>query len=132
MSPIANMLVQLKNAQARSQNEVVLPFSKMKFAIISILQERGFIESVEKKKKKTKKSEFDVLSVGLKYNDGVGAIDDIKLISKPSRRIYAGRGELKTVRSGYGMSVVSTSKGVMSGENARKAGLGGEILFEIW
>lgn len=132
MSPIADMLTQLKNAQARGHNEAVLPFSKMKFAIVSILQEKGFVESVEKKKKKTKKSEFDTLSIKLKYNNGVGAIDDIKLISKPSRRIYAGSGELKSVRSGYGISVVSTSKGVMSGENAKKAGLGGEVLFEIW
>ncbi len=126
------MLTQLKNAQARSQSEIVLPFSKIKLAIASILQEKGFIESVEKKKRKTKKSEFDTLSIKLKYNNGVGAIDDIKLISKPSRKVYAGKGELKMVKSGYGISVVSTSKGVMSGENAKKAGLGGEVLFEIW
>lgn len=126
------MLTQLKNAQARGQSEVVMPFSKIKFSIALILQEKGFVDVVEKKKKKTKKSEFDTLSIKLKYNDGVGAIDDVKLISKPSRKVYAGKDELKTVKSGYGISVISTSKGVMSGENAKKAGLGGEVLFEIW
>lgn len=126
------MLNQIKNAQARGKDEVTLPFSKMSFNIAEILKKSGFVSEVEKKKMKTKKSEVDVLSIRLKYNDGTGAISGIKLISKPSRRIYAGKEDLKPVRSGYGLAIVSTSKGLMTGDEARKLGMGGEVLFEIW
>lgn len=132
MSPIANMLVQLKNAQSRGLEEVVLPFSKIKFSIAEILKNKGFISEVEKKKRKMKKAEVDILYIRLKYNNGIGAIDDVKLISKPSRRVYTGRDELRQVKNGYGVSVISTSKGLMTGEDARKAGIGGELIFEIW
>ncbi|MBI2062757.1 MAG: 30S ribosomal protein S8 [Candidatus Yanofskybacteria bacterium] len=132
MSPIANMLIQLKNAQARGYAEAVLPFSKIKFDIAQILKNKNFISTVEKKKKKTKKTEFDVLAIGLKYDNGVGVINEIKMVSKPSRRIYSGKKGMKKVKDGYGILIVSTSKGVMSGEDAKKAGLGGEVLFEIW
>ena len=126
------MLTQIKNAQTRGKSEMVLPFSRIKFEIAGILKNKGFINNVDKRKRKTKKSEFDMLAVELKYKDSVGAIEGIKLISKPSRRMYAGKKDLRPVKSGYGISVVSTSKGIMAGEDARKAGLGGEILFEIW
>ena len=126
------MLTQIKNAQTRGKSEMVLPFSRIKFEIAGILKNKGFINNVDERKRKTKKSEFDMLAVELKYKDSVGAIEGIKLISKPSRRMYAGKKDLRPVKSGYGISVVSTSKGIMAGEDARKAGLGGEILFEIW
>ncbi len=132
MSPIANMLVQLKNAQARNLEEVVLPFSGTKWSIANILKNKGFVAEVEKKKQKAKKTEFDLIWIKLKYENNAGAISGIKLISKPSRRIYAGKEDLKLVKSGYGISVISTSKGIMTGEEARKAGVGGEIIFEIW
>jgi len=132
MSPIADMLTQIKNAQARGKSEIVLPFSRIKFEIAGILKNKGFISNADKRKRKTKKSEFDMLAVELKYNDGAGAIEEIKLVSKPSRRMYAGKEDLKPVKNGYGISVVSTSKGIMTGEDARKAGLGGEVLFEVW
>lgn len=132
MSPIANMLIQLKNAQARGYTEIVLPFSKIKFEIAQILKNKNFISMVEKKKKKAKTSEQDIIEIGLKYDNGGGAINEIKMISKPSRRIYSGKQGIKQVKNGYGISVISTSKGIMSGEDAKKAGLGGEVLFEIW
>ena len=72
------------------------------------------------------------MAIGLKYENGAGAINDIKMISKPSRRMYVGKGELKPIKSGYGIAVISTSKGIMAGDDAKKAGIGGEILFEIW
>ena len=131
MSPIADMLTQLKNAQMRGYAEVVLPFSQMKFQIAQILKNKNFVGEVEKRKRKTKKSEFDILAIGLKYNNGVGSITDIKMVSKPSRRMYAGKKTLKPVRQSYGISVVSTSKGLMTGDDARKAGLGGEIICEV-
>ena len=126
------MLTQIKNAQARGHAETVLPFSKIKFEIAQILKNKNFISEVEKKKKKTKKSEVGLLAIGLKYDNGTGAINGIKLISKPSRKVYAGKEKLKPVKSGYGISVVSTSKGIMAGDDARKAGVGGEVLFEVW
>ena len=82
--------------------------------------------------KKTKKSEVSILGVELKYENGVGAIGGIKMISKPSRRIYAGKDGLKPVKNGYGISVISTSKGLMTGDEAKKAGIGGEIICEVW
>ncbi len=132
MSPIANMLTQIKNAQSRSKEEVVLPFSKMKLGIAEILKNRGFISGVEKKTKKMKKSEADFISVELKYENGIGAIGGIKMISRPSRRIYAGKNDLKPVRNGYGISIISTPKGLMTGSEAHKAGIGGEIICEVW
>jgi small subunit ribosomal protein S8 len=132
MSPIANMLVQIKNAQSAGLENVAVPFSEMKFRIAEILKNKGFIENVEKKKKKAHKVEVDFLNIELKYKDGVGAINDIKLISKPSRRMYAGKEALRQVKSGYGISVISTSKGLMTGDDAKKNGIGGETIFEIW
>ena len=132
MSPIANMLTQIKNAQSRGKEEVVLPFSKMTLGIAEILKNKGFVGSVEKKIRKMKKSEISILGVGLKYENGIGAIGDIKLISKPSRRVYVGKDDLKPVRDGYGISIISTPKGLMTGDEARRAGIGGEIICEVW
>jgi small subunit ribosomal protein S8 len=126
------MLSQLKNAQARGHAEVILPFSKIKFDIAEILKEKKFISEVEKRKRKTKKSEFDILAIILKYENGVGPITDMKMVSKPSRRMYSGKDKLQKVKNGYGISIISTSKGIMVGDDAKKAGVGGEVLFEIW
>jgi len=126
------MLTQIKNAQSRGYPEVVLPFSKMLFAIAQILKKAGFVEEVNKIKKKKKGSEFEFISIRLRYENGTGAIRGVKLISKPSRRIYMGKKDLKPVREGYGISVISTPKGLMTGDEAKKAGVGGEILFEVW
>lgn len=132
MSPIANMLIQLKNAQSAGLESIAVPFSEIKLKISEILKDKGFIEDVEKKKRKAHKAEVDYLDINLKYEDGKGAINGIKLISKPSRRMYAGKNDLKQVKSGFGLSIISTPKGVMTGSDAKKAGVGGEIIFEIW
>ncbi len=132
MSPIANMLIQIKNAQAVSAESVSIPFSNMKYEIAQILKNKNFVGDIEKKKKKLKKAEVNFLDIKLKYDDSVGAISGIKLISKPSRRMYIKKDDIKPVKSGYGISVLSTSKGLMTGENAKKTGLGGELIFEIW
>ncbi len=132
MSPIANMLNQIKNAQARGYAEVVLPFSRIKFDIANILKTKGFVSGVDKRKRKSKKSEFNTIAIELKYKDGNGVVNDYKLISKPSRRMYVKRDDLKQVKNGYGISIISTSKGLMTGDDAKKAGFGGEIIFEIW
>jgi small subunit ribosomal protein S8 len=126
------MLTQIRNAQSRKREELVLPFSKVLFGIAQILKNAGFVSGVEKRKKKEKKREAEILSVRLKYTNGVGAISGVKLVSKPSRRVYVGKKELKPVASGYGISVVSTSKGLMTGDDARKMGIGGEVICEVW
>ncbi len=122
------MLVQIKNAQAVGKTEVMIPFSILKFAIVSVLQKEGYVGNVEKKKKKAKKAEVPYLEVLLKPD----AIHGMHFISKPSRRMYAGKDEMQRVKSGYGISVISTSRGIMTGSEAHKAGIGGEVLFEIW
>ena len=133
MYPISDMLIRLKNAQAVGKEQVSVPFSGMKLKIAEILKTGGFIQDFEKRKKKVKKSEIDYLLVSLKYDeDKLPGISGFKIISRPSRHMYEGVKEIKPVHSGYGIAVISTSKGIMSSKEARKQNLGGEILFEIW
>ena len=109
-----------------------MPFSKVKFKIANILKEAGYISEVERKNKKTKKAEHEYLQLTLKYHDNQGALSGVKIISRPSRRMYIKAKDVKLVRSGYGMAIVSTSKGILSSKEARKLGLGGEIICEVW
>ena len=109
-----------------------MPFSKVKFRIANILKEAGYIFEVERKNKKAKKSEHEYLQLTLKYRDNQGALSGVKIISRPSRRMYIKSKDIKLVRSGYGLAIVSTSKGIMSSKEARKLGLGGEIICEVW
>lgn len=130
--PISDMLTRIKNAQLVKAERVVVPSSKIKFQIAMILQQSGFLADIEKKKKKAYKSEHEYLDLGLRYDNGLSAIGGIKIVSKPSRHLYTSAKDLRPVRSGHGVAVLSTSKGVMTSKEARKAGVGGEILFEIW
>ena len=133
LDPIADMLTRVRNAQRAKHNEVLVPFSKLKLSIAEILQQRNFIESV----KKETEGKFPMLKIVLKYDvvsntEKNPAIREIKRISRQGQRIYVKKTDIKRVKNGYGISVVSTSKGIMTGENARKAGLGGEIICEVW
>jgi len=119
-----NLLTQLKNAQAVKKENVKIPYSKMDEGVLKILTSNNYIENFEKKGQKIKRY-FDVK---LKYVENKGAINGIKLISKPSRRIYVGFEKIRLVKSGYGLMVVSTSKGIMSGQEARKVKMGGLAL----
>ncbi len=132
MDPIADMLIRIKNAQAVRGEQVVMPFSKVKFKIANLLKEAGYISEVERKNKKAKKAEHEYLQLTLKYLDNQGALSGVKIISRPSRRMYIKAAEIKPIRSGYGMGIVSTSKGIMSSREAKKLGLGGEIICEVW
>jgi small subunit ribosomal protein S8 len=133
MSPVANMLAQIRNGQKVNKNHVVIPFSNMKLTIANILKESGFVGDIERKKDKAKKAEHEYISIQLKYDkDGAGAISGAKMVSTPSRRMYMGSGEIKPIRSGYGIAVISTPKGILSSKQARKQNVGGEVLFEIW
>lgn len=132
MYPIANMLISIKNAQNAGKERLLVPFSKSKFEIARILQEGGFVFEIERKKKKVKKTEQNFMEIKISQANQLHLISGIKLVSKPSRRMYIKKSEIKPVMSGFGLSIVSTSKGIMSGESARKQNLGGEIIAEVW
>lgn len=130
MDPIANMLVSIRNAQAVNKETVVVPYSVMKHNIADILVSKEFVAGVEKKERKTAQS---TLVITLKYNqEGQGAISYMKRVSKPGRRMYAKKDEMKRIHGGYGIGIVSTSHGLMTVEDAKKKGVGGEIICEVW
>lgn len=127
--PIADMLVRIKNAGAAGKEGLSLPYSGIKMEIASKLSKKGLLKSVEKKGRKVKKTiEIELL----KNSSGRPKIQGVKRISKPGRRIYYGVSDLKPVRHGYGLLVLSTPKGILSGDEARANKVGGEALFEIW
>lgn len=126
--PVADMINRIKTAQAVSKQTVRLPFSKLKYEIAKILEEKGWIEKVEKKGKRIGK----VIEISLKYNNGDSAIKNIKKISTPGQRTYVNVAGIRKVRDGIGMSIISTSKGLMTNYEARKVKLGGEVLIEIY
>lgn len=124
-----DLLTKIKNAQKAKKESIKTTYSSPDLAIAQLLANLKFIEAVEKRGRLPKR----ILEVTLKYDkDGRGAIEVIKFVSKPSRRLYAGYKELRKVRQGYGAGVISTPKGIMTYDGARKAKVGGERLFEIW
>lgn len=126
--PIADMLTRIRNAQAINKTEVIMPYSKIKEAIAKILQERNYLGIIEKIN-----NGFDQLKITLSYKaDGQGAIESIKRISKPGRRVYTDYRQIPRVLNGLGIVILSTPKGVMTGDQARKLEVGGEILCEIY
>ena len=124
MDIISDMLTKIKNAVAVQKPAVDISFSNFKYEIARILGKNGFVENVEKKKNK--------IEINLKYNEKVPAISGIKRVSKPSQRIYLPYSKIKKVKGGYGFSIISTSKGLMTDKEARKQKVGGEIICEIW
>lgn len=132
MYPIADMLISIKNAQNANKERLLVPFSKSKFEIARILKENGFIGEIERKKKKIQKTEQNFVEIKINQKEQPHLISGIKLVSKPSRRIYTAKKGIKPVMSGKGVAIISTSKGMMSGEEARKQNLGGELIAEIW
>src|SRR3989338_3492157 len=120
-----NLLTKLKNAQAVKKESVKINQSKMAEAIAKILEKNNYIGSFEKKGRGIKR----VIEIKLKYQDNKGAINGIKLISKPSRRIYFGYRDIKPVKQGYGLLVISTPIGIVTGQEARRAKAGGQALF---
>jgi len=128
VDPIADMLNRLMNAQAVQKETVVLPFSQMKYTIAKILERKGFIKNVDFKGKRAKK----IMEISLRYQEGVPQIIGVKRISKPGARIYSASQELTRVKNGRGIAVISTSKGLMTDQEARKEHAGGEILCEVW
>ena len=136
IDPISDMLTRIRNAQKAGHSEVVFPFSNLKMAVSRILEKESFVEFVEKISK-NEENNFDNIKIVLKYersgnNVRIPAISEITRVSKEGKRIYIKKGEIKKVKNGFGISIVSTSKGVMTGKEARKIGLGGEYICEVW
>ena len=127
--PVADLINRLKNAQMVGHQTVSLPYSILKHAIADKLAERHFVKSVAKKGKKAKKT----LEIELAYSqDGTPKINNTERVSKPGRRLYAGSTEIHKVQGGRGLLVVSTPKGILADDEARKEKVGGELLFKVW
>ncbi|KKS26264.1 MAG: 30S ribosomal protein S8 [Parcubacteria group bacterium GW2011_GWC2_42_6] len=128
MDSISDMLIRIKNAQQAGHEFVEMPSSKAKFELGKILKQNGYLESVEKKKVKNKER----LVLKLKYEQESPAIRGLKRVSRPGCRIYMKNGQIRPIKQGYGLVIVSTSRGLMVGGEAKKNKLGGEIICEIW
>ena len=127
--PIADMLTRIRNANSSKHKTVDIPASKMKLAIADILFKEGYIKSFEEISSDVQ----GTIRVALKYDEkGNRVIAGIKRISKPGLRVYASKEELPQVLNGLGIAIVSTSKGIITDKEARKEGLGGEVLAYVW
>jgi len=131
--PIADMLTRIRNAQAVRKTEVVLPYSKMKWAVAEILQREGYIKQIEKIDQAASGQVSDELKIVLKYlGPKEPAITNLSKISKPGRRVYVSKDNLPVVLNNLGIAIISTSRGIMTNKQARKVGLGGELICEIY
>lgn len=126
--PIGDMLAQIKNASMARRGEVVLPFSAMKMAVASILKSEGYVAMVEKIGEEPKAR----LRIVLRYDNDAPVVTDLKRKSKPGMRVYIGKTAIPAVLGGMGISILSTPLGVMTGDEAKKQGVGGELLCEVW
>jgi len=127
--PIADILTRIRNGIMARKVDVVCPRSKIKLRLAEILKEEGFVDAVSKSDDSVQGS----IAVTLRYdNRHNSAITGIKRISKPGQRCYVGAADLPKVRNGFGVAILSTSKGLMTDRKARELGVGGEVLCEIW
>jgi small subunit ribosomal protein S8 len=126
--PISDFLTRIRNAAAAGQEQVLVPFSKMKAELSRILQEEGYIWSYET----DTSGAHPALKLKLKYQDKAPVIRNLKRISKPGLRKYVSVDEIPRVLGGLGIAILSTSRGIMTGSRARKAKVGGELLAQIW
>ena len=132
--PIADMLTRIRNAVRAEHPQVSMPSSKMKVAIAKILVEEGFVSGYDVTEEKN--SPHKTLTLGLKYvgkrRTKRSVITNLERVSLPSQRIYAAKNEIPYVLSGMGISIITTSRGVMTGRAAKKLGVGGEIVCKVW
>ncbi len=128
MDPIADMFVRIVNGYRAKKEVVIFPHSRLKGELANILQAKGLIAGVEKKGKKVRK----FLEVTLSYSHAAAALSGFRRVSKPSRRLYTPAKAIRPVRGGLGTLILSTSRGLMTGEDARKIGIGGEPMVEVW
>lgn len=126
--PIADMLTRIRNGQMAGKTSVSMPASKLKLAIANVLADEGYILGAGV----SEEGAHRTLTIDLKYYEGRPVIEEIQRASRPSLRKYVNKDEVPSVRSGLGVSIVSTSHGVMSDRAARKAGIGGEVLCTVF
>ncbi len=129
MDKIADMLITIKNAGFAEKRNVVLPYSSFKHDIANCLVKNNYVASVSKK---TDKGGKPVLDITLSFDGKNPKVSHVERVSKPSRRIYVKSKDIKPIKHGFGIVVISTPKGVLTGEDARKEMVGGEILFKVW
>ena len=126
--PISDMLARLRNAALARHERTDMPSSRMRVSIAQLLKEEGYVDDVRESEGPKK-----VLTVVMRYGrDRAAAIDGVRRVSRPGRRVYVRHDQIPRVRNGYGIAILSTSKGVMSDRQARKAAVGGELLCEVW
>lgn len=126
--PIADMLIRIKNALLAKHKEVSMPHSKVKEAIAKILADNDYIESFKVIEMKPQGE----ISIKLGYVDGFSKITGVKRVSKPGRRLYSASDQIPASLNGYGITIVSTSKGLMIDKKARQQNVGGELLCQVW
>ncbi|MCP4420514.1 MAG: 30S ribosomal protein S8 [Chloroflexi bacterium] len=130
--PIADMLTRIRNAQMREHKTVSMPHSSIKVAIADVLQKEGYINEFKVLPEKPQ----SVLQVTLKYvgdrRHRRSVITGLERVSRPGRRVYVGKGDIPWVLSGMGVAIVTTPKGIMTGQQARRQGVGGEVLCKVW
>ena len=127
--PIGDMLTRIRNASMRGKSTVRTPGSKLRAWVLDVLADEGYIRGYERT---TGDAGHPEIEISLKYYEGAPVIRELKRISKPGRRVYMAAADVPSVRQGLGVSIVSTSKGVMSDANARSANVGGEVLCTVF
>jgi len=133
--PIADMLTRIRNAVGAKRARVEIPASKLKAEIARILQDEGYIQSFRLVEEPPERGATPrrLLRIGLKYGPrGEKVISGIERVSRPGRRVYASRGRVPVVLGGLGTSILTTSRGVMTGREAARSGVGGEVLCNVW
>jgi small subunit ribosomal protein S8 len=127
--PLGDMLTRIRNAQMRGKSTVMTPASRLRIWVLDVLKDEGYIRGYEKT---TGENGHPALEISLKYYEGTPVIRELKRVSTPGRRVYLSVKDLPQVRQGLGVSIVSTSKGVMSDAHARQANVGGEVLCTVF
>jgi small subunit ribosomal protein S8 len=125
--PISDMLTRIRNAAATRKSEVVMPYSKLKHSLADLLKREGYVDGVA-----VRDGVIKQLEVKLKYESGESAIVGIQRVSKPGQRLYASVDRIPRAKGGMGITVVSTSKGLMTDKQARKEKFGGELICQVW
>ncbi|OGG04059.1 30S ribosomal protein S8 [Candidatus Gottesmanbacteria bacterium RBG_16_37_8] len=126
--PVSDFFIRIKNAYSSGHHMVEIPYSEMKFALADVLRRHGYIGKIEHKNEKSKKT----LLIDLLYPDKQAKFTNLEIVSKPGCRVYIPFKKIPKVLGGLGIAILSTSKGIMSGNEARKKKIGGELICKIW
>ena len=129
IDPVGDMITRIRNGQMRSSSTIEMPASKFRTKILDVLRDQGYISNYKLSLDKNKKNN---ISVNLKYKEGMPVIREITRISKPGRRVFTKADSIPKIQNGLGIAIMSTSKGVMTDNEARKENIGGEILCKVF